>query len=97
MNPDIIIKVRFFTASEGGRKTAVQGGPFYACPLFIENEAFDCRIILNGQRLELGLTYEVLAKFLCRELALPKVAVGKEVLLWEGRDIARGHVVKIFD
>ncbi len=96
MKPDIIINVRFFVPSEGGRATAVEGQS-YACPLFVDNEGFDCRLMLEGQRLELGSTYEVPVKFLYRELALPKMFVGKPVLLWEGRNFAKGHVVEIID
>ncbi|MET2467342.1 hypothetical protein ABXT21_25470, partial [Ralstonia sp. SM1864_UCD524_TZ4] len=98
MKPDAIIKVRFFTTAEGGRNTAVEG-QFYACPLFVEGEGqgFDCRLLLEGQRLELGSTYEVPVKFLYREPALSKLAVGKHVLLWEGRDVAKGQVIKIAD
>jgi hypothetical protein len=94
MKPDAIINVRFLTTEEGGRNTAVEG-QFYACPLFIDNEGFDCRLLLDGRRLELGLACEVAVKFLYRELALPKLAIGKEVLLWEGRTVATGQVVKI--
>lgn len=96
MKPDAIINLRFFTTTEGGRSTAVEG-QFYACPLFVENEGFDCRLLLEGRRLELGSTYEVPVKFLYRELALPKMSVGKEVLLWEGRNVAKGQVVKIIE
>ena len=96
MKPDVIISVRFLAPSEGGRSTAVEG-QFYACPLFVDNEGFDCRLMLEGQRLELGSTYEVPVKFLYRELALPKMSVGKEVLLWEGRNVAKGQVVKIIE
>ena len=94
MKPDATINVRFFTSSEGGRISAVEG-QYYACPLFVENEGFDCRLLLNGRRLELGKTYEVPVKFLYRELALPKLSAGKEVLLWEGRNVAKGVVVQV--
>jgi len=96
MKPDVIINVRFLTPAEGGRNTAVEG-QFYACPLFVDSEGLDCRLLLEGRRLELGSTYEVPVKFLYRELALPKLAVGKDVLLWEGRNVAKGRVVKIVD
>lgn len=96
MKPDAIINVRFLTTAEGGRNTAVVG-QFYACPLFVDNEGFDCRLFLEGRRLELGADYEVPLKFLHRELALQKLTVGKDVLLWEGREVARGKVVKIID
>mgnify|MGYP006890189297 CR=1 FL=1 len=96
MKPDAIIKVRFLTTVEGGRNTAIEG-QFYACPLFIDNKGFDCRLMLEGQRFELGVDYEVPVKFLYRELILPKLKIGKEVELWEGRKVANGLVLKIFD
>jgi len=96
MKPDVIINVRFLTTAEGGRNTAVEG-QFYACPLFVDNEGLDCRLLLEGRRLVLGSTYEVPVKFLHRELALPKLAVGKDVLLREGRNVAKGRVVKVVD
>ena len=96
MKPDVIVKLRFFTTAEGGRNTAVEG-QFYACPLFVDGQGFDCRLLLDGRRLELGSTYEVPVKFLHRELALPKLGVGKDVTLWEGRNVAQGQVVKIID
>ncbi|MGQ3051681.1 MAG: hypothetical protein ACT6S0_07840 [Roseateles sp.] len=96
MKPDAIINVRFLTTAEGGRSTAVEG-QYYACPLFVDSEGFDCRLLLEGRRLELGAASEVPVKFLYRDLALPKLAVGKEVLLWEGRNVAKGQVVKIVD
>ena len=96
MKPDAIINVRVLTTAEGGRSTAIEG-QFYACPLFVENEGFDCRLLLEGRRLELGTDYEVPVKFLYRELALPKLAAEKEVTLWEGRTVAKGLVVKVID
>ena len=53
--------------------------------------------MLEGQRFELGVDYEVPVKFLYRELILPKLKIGKEVELWEGRKVANGLVLKIFD
>lgn len=94
MKPDAIISVRFLTAAEGGRGTAVQG-KFYGCPLFTENEGFDCRLLLNGIRLELGDTYEVPIKFLFPELALPMMYEGMHVTLWEGKTVATAKLMKI--
>jgi len=48
MIPDIIIAVRFFLPEEGGRKTPIRG-EFYSCPLFLGEEGFDCRLILNNR------------------------------------------------
>ncbi|ULR88299.1 hypothetical protein [Comamonas sp. B21-038] len=96
MKPDIIISVRFLHTSEGGRETPVQG-QFYSCPLFVDGEGFDCRLLLGGRRLELGECYEVPVKFLYRDKALPKMKPGTPVHLWEGRNIADAQVVQIFE
>ncbi|TFZ46693.1 hypothetical protein E5C33_05720 [Stenotrophomonas maltophilia] len=89
---DAIVGVRFLTVEEGGCNAAVEG-IFYACLLLVDNEAFDCRIVLDDRRLELGKDYEVPVRFLYRELPLSKLAVGKEIWLWEGRKVASGRVV----
>lgn len=94
--PDINISVRFLTTSEGGRSQDVQG-EYYRCPLFVDGEGFDCRLLLYGQHLELGKTYEVPVKFLSREHALPLLYVGKKVSLWEFRIIANATVTNIVD
>lgn len=94
MIPDAYIEVRFRTAEEGGRKTPVTG-EFYACPLFIDGEAYDCRLLIKNMNLELGRSYEVPIKFLSRDLAVPKLFIGKNVVLWEGKDVADGKVTKI--
>lgn len=94
MNPDIRLTLRFLSPAEGGRSAAVEG-QHYHCPLFVDGQGFDCRLLLDGKKLELGIEYEVPVKFLFPELALPKLEVGKEVSLWEGRTVAHGVVVNV--
>lgn len=94
MNPDITIEVRFKTPVEGGRLDPITGKQF-GCPMFVAGEAFDCRLLIGGRTLRLGETYEVPVQFLNAPLALSKVAPGKEVTLWEGKEIARGKVLRL--
>jgi hypothetical protein len=96
MKPDAIISVRFFTPLEGGRRTAIEG-QIYSCPLLIDGEGYDCRIFLEGRRLDLGKTFELPVRFLYRDLALNHIALEKEIFLWEGKKIAKGKVIKIFE
>jgi hypothetical protein len=95
MKADAIIEVRFKTPDEGGRQGDVTGGEFYGCPLFVEGEAFDCRVLLSGRTLQLGETYELPITFLNPALVLPKLSPGKPVKLWEGKDIATGKIVRL--
>ncbi|MBF0548612.1 MAG: hypothetical protein HQM08_29550 [Candidatus Riflebacteria bacterium] len=99
MNPDIIAEIRFKTSEEGGRKTAVGGSnaavDFYGCPFIVDGKAFDCRLLLGGQLLELGQTYHVPVKFLNSQFVLGKLFEGKEFILWEGKPIGSGKVLRI--
>jgi adenylate cyclase len=60
LKPDAIIEVRFKTTEEGGRHDAlvIRKAP-YGCTVFIEGEAFDCRVLLENQTFELGGTYQL--------------------------------------
>lgn len=99
MKPDAIIKVRFKTTAEGGRQGAIVIPELpehhYGCPLFIEGEAFDCRLLVVGRTLQLGESYELPIKFLNPDRVVSKLSPGKPVTLWEGKDIATGEVVCI--
>ena len=100
MKPDIYIKVRFRTNAEGGRKTSVKrrsplGPDYYACPLVVDQSAFDCRLLIGDNEIELGKYYEVPVKFLNIDLVLPSLSVGKKITLWEGKEIADGEILRI--
>ena len=96
MKPDAIIKVRLKTTGEGGRQgPIVIGEAPYGCTLFVGGEAFDCRFLMRAQTLELGNAYELPIKFLNPQLALPTLSPGKPVMLWEGKEIATGKVVRL--
>lgn len=94
MEPDITIEVRFKTAGEGGRGGPVRG-PQFSCPMFISDEAFDCRLLIGSRTLELGVKYQLPVKFLNSSLALPNVTPGQEIILWEGKPIATGRVLRV--
>ena len=94
MTPDAYLKVRFMTPEEGGRNTPIQGD-YYACPLFVEDEWFDCRLLIGGKTLALGQLYELPVKFMNKDSVLPKLSIGKVVTIWEGKDIGLGAVIKL--
>lgn len=89
---DAVINARFLTPEEGGRNGAVQG-IFYGCPLIKGGKAFDCRMLLAGQRIELGVTYQIPLKFLFSQDALQEIFVGDTVAIWEGHEVGSGVVI----
>jgi hypothetical protein len=98
--PDIYIKVVFKTSVEGGRKTSLKrksplGPDFYGCPLIVDGKIYDCRLLIGDMEIELGKYYEIPVKFLDKDLALPSLAVGKNITLWKGKQLADGQVSKI--
>ncbi|QVL54712.1 MAG: hypothetical protein KFB95_05165 [Simkaniaceae bacterium] len=102
MKPDIYINVRFRTTSEWGRVSPLghkksRVADFYACPMIIDDKAYDCRLLIGDQKLIPGLHYKVPVVFVNRDLALPNLSVGKNITLWEGKEIADGQVTRICD
>lgn len=100
MKPDIYIKVRFKICEEGGRKTSVKrktllGPDFYGCPLMVDGKSYDCHLLIGDKEIKLGKYYEIPVKFLDKDLALPNLAIGKSITLWEGKEVANGQVIKI--
>lgn len=95
--PDGTIKVRFKTTAEGGRRgpVVITDGFHYGCPLLIDSEYFECRLLVTNTTLELGVDYELPVKFLHPDLVMPLLAVGKPIVLWEGKEVATGHVVSV--
>ena len=77
----------------------LEGGPsvvdYYGSPFVLGGDAFDCRLLLQGRRLELGKTYEVPVKFLNWQLVGPRLAEGTRFVLWEGKDVAVGSILRI--
>jgi len=98
-SPQAIIEVRFRTAEEGGRKSAIYPTPqknFYACPMGLEGEYFDCRVYLEDEvKLEPGGTYRLRVRFLDPTLVLPRLRPGKEITLREGKIVAEGKVLQV--
>ncbi len=95
MKPDAYIKVRFKTPEENGRENPVMGA-YYSCPMRIGcNEFYDCRLLLEGRKLELGVWSVVPVKFLDWGTVFPKLSVGTRFALWEGREIAEGEIERI--
>lgn len=94
IEPDLIVQVRFKTPEEGGRTSPVSGG-FYGCPFIVDDEWFDCRLLLSDLRIQPGQTYEVPVKFLNWQLVSCKVYDGKVFALWDGKEVATGKVLRV--
>ena len=96
---DAVLRVRFLTRAEGGRKDVVKPpSGFYSCTLFGagDDEGYDARIVFAGFPAELGETYDLPAQFLARNLALERFTPGTEFMIMDrnrlvGRGICMSH------
>ena len=96
---DAVLRVRFMTRAEGGRKAAVSPpSGFFPCTLVGANDAagFDARIVFAGLHAELGETYNLPVLFLCPELALERFPPGAEFRIMDrnrltGRGVFLSH------
>lgn len=96
MKPDIVIRVKFYTTEEGGRKNPIEGD-FYGCPMFINGHGFDCRLILNGMRLEFGVFYDVPVRFLVSRQALLEVLLGGIYFFGKVEILRKERWLKLFE
>ena len=93
--PDILAEVHLLATQDGGRKCPTPSDKF-GCPVGFEGEYFDMRIDLSeAGSLSPGMTKEVPIRFLWPELILPRLRMGSEFTLWDGKTIGHGRVTKI--
>ncbi len=95
MKYDVLVNVCFLTAEEGGRTKPFTRSE-YGCPMYIDNQAFDCRIEIP-ENFRYGNEYVLRVRFLSPDLVLPLLTPGKEIELWEMGAIAKGRVREIID
>jgi hypothetical protein len=96
---DAVLRVRFMTRAEGGRKDAVKPpSGFFPCTLVgvNDNTGYDARIVFAGLHAELGETYKLPVLFLCPELALEAFPPGAEFRIMDrnrltGRGVFVSH------
>jgi len=94
---EAILRVRFLTKRERGRKDAVSSPHgFFTCTLFADGDdiGYDARLLLAELTLELGQTYEVPAIFLGPELALRAFPPGTAFRIVDKKPVGRGVVVR---
>ena len=98
MQADILAEVYFKKTREGGRATHIKGtssDSSYGCSVFIANEGFECRLMIGNQLFELNKHYVMQIKLMRSTVALSKLTINSSFLLWEGKIIATGRVIKI--
>ncbi len=92
---DIIVKLRFLSASEGGRLQPPPARPF-ACILEIDGRKFDCRVLLDrAERTASAGSVTAPVVFLHPELAGPWLAEGRSFSLRDHRRIAEGEILQV--
>ena len=85
-----------FPSGAGGRKRPLPPETF-GCPLYFDEEAVDCRLLLDeiGHGLPPGESAEVSIRFLWPDLARRHAAVGRKFRLWDGGFFAEGAVIAV--
>ena len=91
---DIEAEVIFLLPEEGGRKKTIFSG---FRPTFIyDDSAWDATLYFEGDDfMPNGLPRIIFFDFVSPEYHVGKLVPGKEFELWEGRVIARGHVLRL--
>ena len=93
--PDIFAEVRLFPTQDGGRRGPTPAEVF-GCPLNYKGKFFDMRLDLSEVgSLSPGSTTRVPLAFLSPGLILPRLSIGSQFTLWEGRTIGEGTVLEL--
>ena len=92
---DLVADVTLYTSEQGGKATVISG-LCYGCPCEIEGAKWkwDCRIALGHLSLHPGQTRRVGIAFLSGEEAAVAIRAAGRFVLWEGRPIGEGVVVR---
>ena len=96
VTPDIIARVTMRSADAGGRTVGIPSVQF-RCPLSINGELFDCRLLLNqvGFGLLPGSTADIPIKFLYLNLVQDMLIPGSRFTLWDMGDFADGTILDV--
>ena len=96
-HPEVEATVRLLSTAEGGRRTAIlMNLREYRCPVGIDGDYFDALVVsVPPAPVSPGESAVVHMQFLSPELALPRLAPGVEITLWEGHTIATGCVLRL--
>ena len=99
IKPDIIAEVQFYSTECGGREKPIPASANrFACPMAINNELFDCWLLLD----QLGViapgdTVKVPIKFTLPDVVLDLLHENDNFELWPVATVAKGKVLKICD
>ena len=96
INPDILADITLYDTEQGGRKSPTPADQFN-CPIDIDGVKHDCRLLLKniGPLIPGEKKINVPIKFLCPEIVLPKISIGKLFYLCEIGIIGEGLVSRI--
>ena len=94
IEPDIMAKVFLYLTENGGREGPTPDNRL-ACPMVIQNEMFDCWLLLDGiGSIAPGDTVVVPIIFTMPEIVLDILNPGDKFQLWEGRIVGEGVVLE---
>jgi len=94
MQPELIVDLKLYPTSEGGRRGPIMG-KWFGCPCKFRKEDFearDCRVLLDGSSIAPGESARVGMIFLSTDSAALFRAAGK-FYLWESGIIGEAVVV----
>jgi hypothetical protein len=96
VTPDIIARVTMYPSDAGGKSSAIPPVQF-RCPLSINGELFDCRLLLNqaGVSLLPGCSTDIPIKFLYLDLVRDMLVPGAQFALWDMRNFAEGTILEV--
>jgi hypothetical protein len=97
INPDVLVKVKFYTTNDGGRSGPTPDN-FFGCFFSLNNKNYDGRLLLEGiGPINPGDEKKLVPlAFLCPENIKDILKIGTKLLVHDGQCIGEATVSKIF-
>ena len=92
---EVIADIKLFSRQEANPKTFPLCPPLYECPLYYNEQYYDCQLILDAfeDPIELGASFEAPIKFLWPQAIVPRLKYGDTFCLWENGVIGAGKII----
>ena len=95
MSPDVMAKLSLYPTELNGRESPTPSSRF-SFIIDLNDNFHDARAYLEGcGSISPGQQAEVPIKFLDPDTVLPKLQVGDQIPIWEGREIGQLQIIQI--
>ena len=95
--PEVTARIRLFSKQEANPKTFPLSPALYECPLYYNEQYYDCQVVLDrfAHQIEMGTSFEAPIKFQWPPGIVARLKTGDSFCLWEDGIIGEGKITAV--